>query len=102
MPTPPAWKGVGIREPITLVGRHVRLEPLAPLHAPDLYQGGHTPDIWLYLTEPRRLFASVADAAQWVAHVLTDHAAWVRVPFAVIFLATGRAIGRTSDFFETR
>jgi N-acetyltransferase len=102
MTIPQAWKGERIQEPLTLVGHHVRLEPLAPAHAPDLYRAGQAPDIWLYLAEPRGPFASVPNAVQWVAHVLEDYEAGVRVPFAIIFLATGRAIGSTSYFFETR
>ena len=72
MPTPQTWKGAVIQEPLTLVGRHVRLEPLAPSHASDLYRAGHAPDIWLYLAEPRGPFASEPDAAQWIAHILAD------------------------------
>jgi RimJ/RimL family protein N-acetyltransferase len=102
MTTPQAWQGEGIREPLILVGRHVRLEPLAPSHAPDLYQAGHAADIWQYLATPRGPFASVSDAAQWVTSVLADYAAGVRLAFAVILVATGGAIGSTSYFFETR
>jgi hypothetical protein len=83
MTTPQAWKGEEIREPLTLVGRHVHLEPLVPAHAPDLYRAGQAPDIWRYLAEPRGSFASVSDAAQWVAHVLADYEAGVRVPLGV-------------------
>lgn len=53
MITPQAWKGEAIREPLTLVGRHVRLEPLVPSHAPDRDRAGDAPDIWLYLAVPR-------------------------------------------------
>jgi N-acetyltransferase len=102
MPTPPTWKGAVLQEPLSLVGHHVRLEPLAPSHASDLYRAGHAPDIWRYLAEPRGPFVSVPDAALWIAHALADHEAGVRLPFASIFLATGCAIGSTSYFFETR
>jgi RimJ/RimL family protein N-acetyltransferase len=44
----------------------------------------------------------VPDAAQWIACALADHAAGVRVPFAIILLATGCTIGSTSYFLEIR
>jgi N-acetyltransferase len=84
------------------VGHHVRLEPLAPAHAPDLYRAEHAPDIWRYLVELRGPFASVPDAAQWIARALADHAAGGQVPFAIILLATGCTIGSTSYFLEIR
>jgi RimJ/RimL family protein N-acetyltransferase len=102
MPTPQTWQGERLQEPLTLMGRHARLEPLVPAHAPDLYWAGQAPDIWRYVAAPQGPFASVPDAAQWVAHALADHAAGVGVPLALIVLATGSAMGRTGYFWETR
>ena len=81
---------------------HVRLEPLAPAYAPDLYRAEHAPDIWLHLVEPRGPFAPLPDAAQWIAPALADHAAGVRAPLALTLLATGCPIGSTSYFLEIR
>jgi len=75
---------------------------LAQHHATDLYHAGQAPDIWQYLSLPRGPFATVPDAAQWIHRALADHVAGVRLPFAIIFLDTGGAIGSTSYFFETR
>jgi len=36
-------------KPVTLTGRHVRLEPLAYSHVPDLFAGGTDPGIWQYI-----------------------------------------------------
>jgi RimJ/RimL family protein N-acetyltransferase len=75
-----------------LQGRYVRLEPLAPTHAADLYRAS-TPDdadqrfAYLFETPP----ASAADMRAWV-----DKAAAASDPmmFAVIDQSTGEARGR--------
>ncbi len=74
--------------PITLDGRWCRLEPLAPVHAPDLWRAA-TPDrfTWLFNEMP----ASEAELLAWV-----DGTAGASDPmyFAVIDKATGRVEGR--------
>ena len=35
--------------PVTLTGRHVRLEPLCPAHVPDLTVAAAEEEIWRYL-----------------------------------------------------
>jgi RimJ/RimL family protein N-acetyltransferase len=58
--TPPPWPG-----PMRLEGRYVRLEPLAPPHAPALYAANRADDaIWDYL--PYGPFADLAAYLRWV------------------------------------
>ena len=80
-------------QPITLAGRHVRLEPVGPQHAADLYRVGQEEVIWRYLSTPP--FASLDDARAWVDMCVNRNAAGERVQFAVIHGAEGRAIGST-------
>ena len=77
---------------ITLEGRYVRLEPLAPEHAADLYAASSAADAeerFRYLFEPAP--TSPSDMDEWVhrTHVLDDP-----LMFAVIDRASGRARGR--------
>ncbi len=80
-------------EPITLTGDIVRLAPLGLEHIPDLAVAGKDENIWKYMrygavtTEPemRRL----------VNYLLAAQARGTDLPFAVIHLATGKAIGMT-------
>jgi len=81
-------------QPITLTGNLVRLEPLGLEHTPDLYDAGADDAIWRYL--PRPGFSGLDDAETWVRQCLTEVSGGGRVAFAVVDLATGRAIGSTS------
>jgi N-acetyltransferase len=102
MKAPAAWKGASIDEPVPLIGRHVRLEPLTLAHSPDLYRAGGAPEIWTHLVDPWGPFTSIADASRWVEHVLEEQTAGVRLPFAIVSAVTGAAIGSTGYFFEAR
>jgi RimJ/RimL family protein N-acetyltransferase len=80
-------------QPVTLEGTHVRLEPLAPCHAEDLFEVGQDETIWPYM--PRPPLKSLQDA-----HALIDQAVEVagsgtQIPFAIIERAGGKAIGST-------
>ena len=81
-------------QPVTLTGSLVRLEPLGLEHADDLYEAGADDSIWRYL--PRPGFAGLEDAEEWVRQCLTEVGGGGRVAFAVIDLATGKAVGSTS------
>jgi len=79
--------------PVTLTGRVVRLEPLSEQHAPDLTVAAHDERIWRYM-----LYAYPEDEEKmlaWVRDILTRQAAGADLAFAVIHLASGRAIGAT-------
>jgi RimJ/RimL family protein N-acetyltransferase len=80
-------------QPITLVGRVVRLEPLAESHVPDLAAVGLEPAIWQFMRygdidteEKMRAF---------VVDLLVSQERGTDLPFAVIDLASQRAIGCT-------
>jgi len=79
--------------PVTLEGRHARLEPLAARHAPDLHRVGQAPEVWRYL--PRPELAAVADAEAWIAQTLKLAAGGSQLPFAIVHRASGRAVGST-------
>ena len=79
--------------PVTLTGRVVRLEPLSEQHVPDLTVAAHDERIWRYM-----LYAYPEDEEKmlaWVRDILTRQAAGADLAFAVIHLASGRAIGAT-------
>jgi RimJ/RimL family protein N-acetyltransferase len=78
---------------VTLVGRHVRLEPLAAHHAADLLEAGRDPSIWLYLG--RGEFRDLSDVQAWIADILKEVEAGRQVAFASVDLASGRAVGST-------
>lgn len=79
--------------PVTLVGHHARLEPLAARHAADLFDAGRDPSIWTYLSRPA--FRDLADTEGWIADVLADVAAGRQIAFATVDLKAGRAVGST-------
>jgi RimJ/RimL family protein N-acetyltransferase len=80
-------------KPVTLKGNRVRLEPLSESHASDLFVAGQPPEIWTYLA--RDVFTSVEDAREWIGGTLRLAATGAEVPFAIINLASGRAVGST-------
>ena len=80
-------------QPVTLTGHHVRLEPIGPQHAADLYRVGQDEAIWCYLSTPP--FTCPEDAQEWVhTHVALNHSG-EHIQFAVIHAAEERAIGST-------
>lgn len=80
-------------EPVTLTGQHVRLEPLSESHAADLYEAGSDPQVWAFLW--REALTSEADAREWIAGAIKTAATGGECPFAIIDLASGRAVGST-------
>ena len=76
-------------EPTNLAHGRVRLEPLAPAHAPSLFATCADPVVWRWLAAP--LPASVADLEALVAVALTDPS---RLAWAVVL--DGAAVGSTS------
>jgi N-acetyltransferase len=82
--------------PVTLEGARVRLEPLAESHAPDLFEAGRDPGTWRYMSRGR--LESLEDALRWIAEVRAGVEAGRQVAFAVIPLASGRAVGSTRYF----
>ena len=80
-------------QPIVLNGKQVRLEPVGPQHAEDLFEAGREESIWRYL--PTAPFASLEDAESWVRTCIARNQSGERVQFAVVLPESGRAIGST-------
>ena len=80
-------------QPLTLTGRVVRLEPLSEAHVPDLAIAGRDENIWRFM-----LYGNIQTEAQmraWVQDILSRQARSTDLPFAVILLDNGHAIGAT-------
>ncbi|WUS97855.1 GNAT family N-acetyltransferase [Streptomyces sp. NBC_00708] len=78
--------------PVTLTGRHVRVEPLAPAHLDDLFAaGGNDDDVWRWLGTPTPRTPQELEAE--LTALLADPS---YLPFAVVDLASGRAVGWTT------
>ncbi len=79
-------------EPVTLEGRHVRLEPLSLAHTAALCEVGLDQELWRWTTtqvrEPEEMRAYVETA-------LREQAAGTALPFATIEKSAGRAVGST-------
>ena len=80
-------------QPIILSGRRVRLEPIGPQHAADLYGVGRDESIWRYLLTPA--FALPEDAENWVKMCVGRNERGERLQFAVVLPELGKAIGST-------
>ena len=80
-------------QPIKLTGRVVRLEPLSEAHIPDLAVAGQDENIWRFM-----LYGNIQTEAQmraWVQDILGRQSKGTDLPFAVINLENGQAIGAT-------
>ena len=79
-------------EPVTLAGRHLRLEPLRIEHVPALAEAGEDPAVWTWYPHsahgPERMRA-------WVQQALDGQAAGTVLPFVQVDVASGRVIGST-------
>jgi len=81
-----------ILTPVTLEGRHVRLEPLAKTHLAALCAIGLDPELWELI--PYRV-AAPEDMAAYIQTALDHQAAGSALPFATVHAPTGQAIGST-------
>ncbi|MRH86590.1 GNAT family N-acetyltransferase [Nocardia sp. SYP-A9097] len=78
--------------PLTLTGRLVRLEPLAPQHASGIAQAAvGNRDEYAFTPVPH----GVDEALEYVAQALAGHAAGTSLAFAIIAVASGRVLGST-------
>jgi RimJ/RimL family protein N-acetyltransferase len=82
--------------PVTLVGKHVRLEPLSLAHANDLFSViSVDPSIWRWLLRPP--VPTTLEAMQaLVTSELEMRSRGALIPFAQIEPASGRAVGHTT------
>lgn len=79
-------------ENVTLAGRHVRLEPLAPAHLPGLCEAGLDPELW------RWTLTSVGTQEEMLAYLeaaLRERDEGRALPFATVEAAGGRVVGST-------
>jgi N-acetyltransferase len=80
-------------KPVILTGRVVRLEPLSESHVPDLAAAGSDPSIWEFMIYGDLGGEKAMHA--WVQKLLALQQHGTDLPFAVIHLESGRAIGAT-------
>lgn len=79
--------------PVTLKGNLIRLEPLSLAHVPQLAAVGCEPEIWRFMLYGE--MKNEADMRGWVEDLLRRQQQGTDLPFAVIFLQGGQAIGAT-------
>jgi N-acetyltransferase len=79
--------------PITLAGKHVRLEPLSRAHVPALVAAATSGSRETYGFT--RVPATEAEATAYIDEALALHAADKALPFATIDATTGRVVGST-------
>ncbi|MFE2723251.1 GNAT family N-acetyltransferase [Kitasatospora sp. NPDC059327] len=83
--------------PVTLTGRHVRLEPLRRDHLADLWAAvGPDPEVWRWI--PFTAPATEEELGEILDIRLAEVEAGNAVKFAVIDLASGRAVGITGFY----
>lgn len=78
--------------PVVLEGRHVRLEPLAKEHLPELARVGLDEELWRWIPVPVR---TAEELAGYIETAIEEQKRGVSLPFALIEKVTGRAIGST-------
>jgi RimJ/RimL family protein N-acetyltransferase len=77
-------------EPVVLVGRKVRLEPLELSHVPRLAEVALDPDLWQWtLARP----TDEAGLRAWAESAIAGRAAGTEFPFVTLEASTGRPIG---------
>lgn len=78
--------------PVTLEGRHIRLEPLSLAHLDALCEVGLDEDLWRWIPVQVR---TGDELRGYIETALREQAAGLSLPFATIERALGRAIGST-------
>ncbi|MGB7281043.1 MAG: GNAT family protein [Candidatus Acidiferrum sp.] len=78
--------------PVTLEGRHVRLEPLRQTHLADLAAVGLEQELWRWIPTPVRTPEEMSD---YITTALDEQGRGSSLPFALIEKASGKAIGST-------
>jgi N-acetyltransferase len=79
-------------DPVTLTGKHVRLEPLTLNHVDGLARAGLDPELWRWIPMP---VTTVAEMRDYVAIALDEQRRGVSVPFAIVDRAADQVIGST-------
>ncbi len=78
--------------PVTLEGRHVRLEPLAKAHLARLAEVGLDEELWRWIPTQVR---TAEELVAYIETALQEQERGVSLPFAILERATSRAIGST-------
>jgi RimJ/RimL family protein N-acetyltransferase len=78
--------------PVTLEGRHVRLEPLSQAHHAGLSAVGLDEQLWRWIPTPVR---TAEEMSAYIATAIEEQARGVSLPFALIEKSSGRVIGCT-------
>jgi RimJ/RimL family protein N-acetyltransferase len=78
--------------PVTLEGRHVRLEPLRRDHLAGLAEVGLNPELWRWIPTAVR---TKEEMASYIETALQEQERGVSLPFALVEKTTGQAIGST-------
>jgi RimJ/RimL family protein N-acetyltransferase len=78
--------------PVTLAGRHVILEPIAPAHGEDLRAAVAIDDLWRITVST---LPSPATMTAYIERLLNDRQAGVSLAFAIRDRASGKAVGST-------
>ena len=78
--------------PVSLEGRHVRLEPLTQAHHTDLSAVGLDAELWRWIPTPVR---TPEEMSAYIATALEEQSRGVSLPFALIEKNGGKAIGST-------
>ena len=78
--------------PVTLEGRHIRLEPLAQTHHAALCAVGLDPELWQLI--PYRV-VTPEDMANYIQTALNHQAAGSALPFVTVHAPNGQVIGST-------
>ena len=78
--------------PITLEGRHVRLEPLSMVHAPAIARASADRRIWEFSSA---IIRDADDVPRYIETALAWQQAGTALPFATVERATGEVIGST-------
>ena len=79
----------------TLVGKVVRLEPLATHHSPELFASlGNDDEAWRWMIVPTP--TNVVEMSSIIEGYLSDFTRGTRQPYAVVHNATQRTIGMSS------
>ena len=80
-------------ETVTLVGKHVRLEPMTEAHIPGLTQIGVGQSFWDFMLYGN--METEADMQNWVRDIIARGEKGTDLPFVAIHLASGRVAGAT-------
>jgi RimJ/RimL family protein N-acetyltransferase len=81
-----------VLSPVTLEGRHVRLEPLTQAHHAALCAVGLDPELWELI--PSRV-TTPEDMAAYIQTALDAQASGSALPFATVHAPSGQVIGST-------